>query len=382
MNQLSAATRLAARVSGSVVVIGAVLAAGTGPAYASTVVQVPVDSTGFFGGFKDVSAVSATDGWAVGGNGDGFVHRYNGTRWSLFPSPSLLPPGSTSGALLSGVDATSSTNAIAVGSAPLTGGGITGAALRWNGAAWSRLAVPATTGGSAFTAVKAFTGSDAWAVGGTTGSGNSSDSTVAMHYNGTAWAVTPTPSPGTRHNILLAVDGSGPTDVWAVGYLHNLPYGNKIRLPLILRWNGSAWSQVPGPAVTQGQSTYLFDVAAISATNVWVVGYNPGTGAFVARWNGTGWSAVPAPPLTSLSSVSARSATDVWVAGSDAAGAPALARWNGAGWTVTPVTVTGGVGAPALTQITVADPTTEWAVGYQADGTTGQSSSIAFRVVG
>ena len=68
--------------------------------------------------------------------------------------------------------------------------------------------------------------------------------------------------------------------------------------------------------------------------------------------------------------------------GNGLAGAPAVARWNGTNWSVTPVTVTGGVGLPALTSITTADATTEWAVGYQWDGTTGQSSSIAFRITG
>jgi hypothetical protein len=151
---------------------------------------------------------------------------------------------------------------------------------------------------------------------------------------------------------------------------------------MILHWNGTSWSQVPSPQNAAG-STFLYDVAAVSATNAWAVGYgtSPG-GAFVARWNGSTWSAAPAPPLSTLRSVSARSATDVWVAGSDAAGAPALAHWTGSGWSVTPVTVTGGPGTPALTAVTVVDATTEWAVGYQSDGTTGESASIAFRVVG
>jgi hypothetical protein len=80
--------------------------------------------------------------------------------------------------------------------------------------------------------------------------------------------------------------------------------------------------------------------------------------------------------------VAARSGTDVWVTGADAAGAPALAHWNGTGWSVTPVSVTGGAGTPALTTVAVVDPTTEWAVGYQQDATTGQGSAIAFRVAG
>jgi hypothetical protein len=138
---------------------------------------------------------------------------------------------------------------------------------------------------------------------------------------------------------------------------------------------------VPSP---NNGSTFLYDVAAVSATNAWAVGVGTSGTAFVVRWNGTSWTTAAAPPLVNLSGVTARSATDVWVTGAtaDAAGTPALAHWNGTTWSVTPVTVTGGIGMPLLTAITAADATTEWAVGTQWDGTTGQSSSIAFRVAG
>jgi hypothetical protein len=365
-------------VAGSAIVAGALVATG-GPAYASTATQVPVASTGFFGGFNDVTAVSASDGWAVGGNGNGVVQRYNGTRWSVVASPDLLDRGTNTFAVLSGVDSTSASSAFAVGSA--TGADSTGTAavaLRWSGSAWSRVAVPRPAGtNTAFTAVKAFSAGDVWAVG--TSSTTSVRMTSAMHYDGTAWTHPATPSPGTRNNDVTAVDGSGPHDVWAVGYSLNLPYGNRIRQSLILHWNGTAWSQVPSP---NNGSTYLYDVAAVSATDAWAVGYSSSAGAFVTRWNGTAWNAAPVPPMSNVSGVSARSSTDVWVAGGDAAGAPALAHWTGTGWSLTPLTVTGGVGTPALTAVTVADAATEWAVGFQSDGATGQSSSIAFRVVG
>jgi hypothetical protein len=370
--------RQAVRLAGCAIVIGTVVATA-GPAYASSTVQVPVASTGFFGGFNDVTAVSPSDGWAVGGNGNGVVQRYNGTRWSIVTSPDLLDHGANTWAGLSGVDSTSPASALAVGSA--TGAGSTGTAavaLRWNGSAWSRLTVPRTAGTStAFTAVKAFSASDAWAVGST--ATTSVRKTLAMHYDGTSWTASPTPSPGTRNNDMKSVDGSAPNDVWAVGYSLNLPYGNRIRQSMILHWNGTAWSQVPSP---NNGSTYLYDVASVSASDAWAVGYGSSGGAFVTRWDGTAWTAAPAPPLNALSSVSARSGTDVWVTGSDATGAPALAHWTGNGWSVTPAGVTGGVGTPALTALTIADPATEWAVGYQWDGTTGQSSSIAFRVTG
>ncbi len=375
------------RLGGAAIAAGALVVGVGGPAYASTATQVPAESTGFFGGFGDVTAVSATDGWAVGGNGTtGVVQRFNGTRWNVFPTPDLLGQGANSSATLSGVDATSAGNAFAVGDATsaITGAHI-GVALRWNGSAWGRLTVPGTSTETAFTAVKAFSANDAWAVGGTTASANSSRTTVAMHFNGTAWTPTPIQSPGTRDNILTSVDGSAANDVWAVGYLHNLPYGNRVRLPMIMHWNGSAWSRVPSPGDTSAHSTYLYDVAAVSATDAWAVGYDQNSGssaAFVERWNGSAWNVVPAPALTSLSSVAARSGNDVWVTGTDANGAPAAAHWNGSGWSVTPLTVSGGVGMPIVNSVAVADANTEWAVGSQWEGTTGQSAPIAFRIAG
>jgi hypothetical protein len=71
--------------------------------------------------------------------------------------------------------------------------------------------------------------------------------TLAMHYNGTGWSTSATPSPGTRNNTVSAVDGVSDPDAWAVGYTVDLPYGNRIRDSLILHWNGTAWSQVPSP---------------------------------------------------------------------------------------------------------------------------------------
>jgi hypothetical protein len=368
--------RQAARAAASAIVIGAVVASAA-PAYASTATQVPVEATGFFGGFNDVTAVSATDGWAVAGNGNGVVQRYNAKRWTVVTSPDLLNGDPNGWATLSGVDAVSPI-AFAVGRATAPGGtGGAAVALRWNGSAWSRQTVPRPAGtNTGFKAVKAFSTTDVWAVGET--STSSVAKTLAMHFNGTAWTATPTPSPGTRNNTVTSVDGSGARDVWLAGYSLNLPYGNRIRQSMILHFDGTSWSQVPSP---NNGSTFLYDVAAVSATDAWAVG-SGSNGAFVTRWNGAAWIAAQAPPLSSLSSVSARSSTDVWVTGGDSTGAPALAHWNGNSWSTTSVTVTGGAGTPALTAVTVVDATTEWAVGYQADGITGQSASIAFRVNG
>ena len=127
--------RSSVRIAVSALVAGAAVAYAA-PAYASTVNQLSVSSTGMFGGFDDVTSVSATDGWAVGGNGNGIVQRYNGMRWTTVPSPDLLTGGNT-WAILSGVDSVSPSTAFAVGRTTGSSGSAA-VALRWNGTVWSR----------------------------------------------------------------------------------------------------------------------------------------------------------------------------------------------------------------------------------------------------
>jgi hypothetical protein len=368
-----------ARLCGAVLATGAVLVGTATPALAATVTRVPVDS-GSTGAIAGVDALSPTDGWAVGGNGtDAVVRRYDGTRWRVVASPSLSAPNSP--ANLMAVDAVSPNVAVAVGTR-FGGGGNAAVALRWNGSAWSRSTVgPTTFANSRLGAVKAFSATDAWAVGSQESS--TVDHTLAMHYNGSTWTEVPVPSPGTRNSFLTSVAGVAPADVWAVGYVQNLPYGNRIRLPLILHWNGSAWTEVPAPAVPASTSVYVYGVSAVSATDAWAVGFTTAGvgGAYVARWNGAAWNQVPAPAMSSLGAVAARSSSDVWVAGFDPSGRSAVAHWNGSAWAVTTITVTGGVGDPSLSGIAAADANTVWAVGSQSDQTTGQFAPLAFRVV-
>jgi hypothetical protein len=361
----------------SAVVAGAVLAYAA-PAYASTVSQLAVTNTGTLGGLADVTALSGSDGWAVGGNGNGVVQRFNGTRFTQVTSPSLLDGSSTASAGLSGVDATSASNALAVGNRSDLGVS-TGVALRWNGTSWSRLAVPALATNSQLTGVKAFSATDAWAIGESWSSGGSRHDTVALHYNGTGWTQSATPSPGTRQNDMTAIDGSAPDDVWAVGYSLDLPYGNRVRNSAILHWNGTAWTQVASP---NSGSTYLYDVVSVSRTDAWAVGVGSTGGPFALHWNGTAWTSVAAPALGNLSSVAARSANDVWVTGADGTGALGAAHWNGTAWAITPVPVGSGGPFPWLSSITIADTGAEWAVGYQSDQTTGVSAAIAYRITG
>src|SRR5439155_24893318 len=121
----------------------------------------------------------------------------------------------------------------------------------------------------------------------------SSSQTLVQHWDGTRWQTVPSPNPGTAGNYLLGVAAVSAADVWAVGYFVHSLTGSRT---LVEHWDGSAWKVVaspnPGPA-----SNSLSAIAASSATGVWAVGtYATLDGAnrtLVERWDGSAWAVVP-----------------------------------------------------------------------------------------
>lgn len=203
-----------------------------------------------------VTALSSSSAWAVGSYGTkpsssgvcpgcpgskSLVLHWNGSTWVQQASPSRgVPPGSG----LSAVSALSASDAWAVGNSYLySPDQQKSLALRWNGSGWAQVASPSPgpNSGSIFTplnGVSALSASDAWAVGSryvSTGYG-----TLALHWNGTSWTVVPSPNPGGFNGSFLnAVSGLSPSDMWAVGYYDT---GSEVRT-LILHWNGISWTR-------------------------------------------------------------------------------------------------------------------------------------------
>src|SRR5207302_1808527 len=131
--------------------------------------------------------------------------------------------------------------------------------------------------------------------------------------------IVPSPNQGTSANWLYGVSAVSSNDVWAVGYYGN---GNPY-YTLTEHWNGSAWSIVPSPSPGQADNR-LYGVAAVSANDVWAVGWCSGCGAELTHpvslhWNGATWSEVPMPDrggiYNELQGVVAVSANDVWAVG-------------------------------------------------------------------
>jgi hypothetical protein len=215
---------------------------------------------------------------------------------------------------------------------------------------------------------------DAWAVGGKATA--SSNDTLALHWNGTSWSAVPTPNPEVQcedgdimwaGQALTGVSGVSANDVWAVGAGC---YGIS---PLVEHWNGSAWSLVPGARLggpDGGEWASLSDVAAISSSNVWAVGYvSSGNGRpLIEHWSGTGWSEVQgaAAAESYLASISATGPNDVWAVGGTDAGTNLIEHWNGTAWSVA---ATPQPAASSLDSVAAISPVNAWAVGSRRAST-------------
>jgi hypothetical protein len=275
-----------------------------------------------------VAAIASNDVWAVGAYGDlltsqHLILHWDGTRWRRSATPDLAPPSE-----LAAVSAAAADDVWAVGYGP------SGALIEhWDGSAWKVVTHPRPGTFNRFLGVAAVSSDDVWAVG-LFGDGGLLQ-TLVEHWDGTSWRVVPSPNIANQHNQLNAVTAvpGSPNELWAVGTAGTSP--------LILHWDGSRWSSVPSPQA--GINPNLMSVAAISANDVWAVGYtggNSGPVTLTEHWDGSTWSVVPSPnpsdTFNYLRGVAAAAPNDVWAVGDFNAtggnGQTLLLRWNGTNW--------------------------------------------------
>ena len=313
-----------------------------------------------------VRCAAVSDCWAVGvyavsggADLDQALH-WNGTKWSLMPTPT--PGGSLSGDVneLFDVGCTSSSSCWAAGRYGTQSGGVVllNQLLHWNGKKWSLTSVP-EPGGTAAGDINALNGVRCTSVSNCLAVGSYGTTSImlneALHWNGTAWSQVTAPSPGGNSSDgafseLDSVACSSATNCWAVG-----SYGTfappETFLNQALHWNGAAWSLIttPEPAGTgSGASQELVGAACRTATNCWAVGnYTISTGAILDQalhWDGGAWSLADTPEpggaadgdINTLGAVRCNSATDCWAVGAALmSGGPLFAQalhWNGTAW--------------------------------------------------
>jgi hypothetical protein len=240
---------------------------------------------------------------------------------------------------------------------------------------WQRVPSPNVGGEALLTnqllAITAIAENDVWAVGWSQVPDGPPyfRHTLIQHFDGNAWSIVPSPNrPGHYFNVLYAVSGTAANDVWAVGVSHD---GLLPSRTLIQHWDGAEWSIVPSPS-PDDQLNDLRGVAAVGPDEAWAVGYRSGTqtqepiDTLVLRWDGTAWTQVASPNLgggaNQLFGVAAISANDIWAVGS-AAGGPLAMRWNGSAWSLVPIAPDTGLSSEFLNGVAGTAANDVWAVG-------------------
>ena len=143
-----------------------------------------------------------------------------------------------------------------------------------------------------------------WAV----GQHGSGSKTLALHWDGAAWTVVPTPSPGTTYNSLLAIETVSPTEAWAFGSaVDDDPDTGQLARQLLLHWNGVSWSSVP--VAPDAPADWFFTSGSVAPDgDLWTAG--------------TSWGPPPSGLASGLAQHRQGGSWTSWTYGS-------VARWNG-----------------------------------------------------
>jgi hypothetical protein len=320
------------------------------------------------------AAIADNDIWAVGFSDQvpappvvdsTLAEHFNGTNWSIIPTPNVSSQGSE----FFGVAGAVSNDVWAVGFRFGTQNPDFGVQLieHWDGTSWSVDTTGPTIEGDSLQGVTVVSSNNFWAVGGAGGNA------LVEHWDGTSWSI-------VSNNViasagaLSAVSADSANDVWAVGE-------SGTGGPPILHFDGTNWSLSLVPSHPDIEAT---SVTALSPTNVWAVGsvgvfFNHRTHrrAAIEHWDGTSWSIVSSPDPTkspgldsSLDGIASISANDIWVVGSVITSRGQMAtlteHWDGTSWKIIGSSNPGNF-SDALFGATALSDGTAAAVGFQQD---------------
>jgi hypothetical protein len=243
-----------------------------------------------FATLEDVVALSATEAWAFGYSQDfsslrlnTLIMRWDGAQWEMVRTPN--PAGTNQPNQLFGITAESPGSLWAVGmkglfpdESPII--------LHRTTQGWAVVAndctSPQTLGYRGLNAVLAIGPNDVWAAG----------DAALCHYDGQSWTVVPSPQPKPVFSEiaypLLGLAATGPNDVWAVG-ARITKFGDLIEWStLIEHWDGSQWTAhyLPGE--------FMSGVVALASDDVYAMGTD-GALPLILHYDGAAWSKVPAP---------------------------------------------------------------------------------------
>ncbi len=227
--------------------------------------------------FTSIVAFGSNDVWAAGwflnSSETGIqplFEQWNGTAWTVIPASA-----DTDTVFITGIAGSSSSDIWAVGYTE-PGSVDHPFAMHWNGTAWTVTKTPARgKGTNILYGVVAPAPNEAWAVGLSTPDAPPAESvtlTLIEHWDGTAWQIVPSPNVGPtsvyQSNRLFAITTLSPTDIWTGGSSFAAD-GSGDQSTLVQHWDGTTWAITPTPNL--GFSDTLSGAAAIDGT-VWMVG--------------------------------------------------------------------------------------------------------------
>jgi hypothetical protein len=284
---------------------------------------------------------------------------------SLSPRP-LSPEGS-----LTGVVALSPDDVWVSGQLP-AGGPYTVLARHWDGSTWTD--VPAEEPYGEFDSVGASGPDDVW-FGGLYYDDHFVPHSLIEHWDGDTISQA-TLDPNSKGHPIVAISALSPTDVWAAGG-EGIGDGSS---SIVEHWNGRRWRIVP-TATLHGPVTFT-SIKAISASDVWVVGYiGCRTYTIAEHWDGTQWTIVTTPNpddnSNSLLGLSVTSTDDIWAVGETGGGQGCgsghgdklhrqllTEHWDGTTWSATLPGIKGG----HLNAVAGISSDDGWAVGVKPPG--------------
>ncbi len=217
------------------------------------------------------------------------------------------------------------------------------------------------------------------------------------------WEALDTPIPaGSNHTILDDIAVIADDDVWAVGRQNvEVSPSQWVIRPLVMHWDGSAWSQVSTPVGTTLPfgGAWLEAIGVVAPDDLWVCGLRElvgpggfvGYDVFIMNWDGSSWEVqdvfvnLPGIQTSNTIGIEIIAADDIWFLGNGASQGcnPALAlHYDGSNFTIEstpcpPACGSGGLGGYALEAASAIASDDVWAVG----GGTGFAHSICSYVI-
>lgn len=380
---------VARRSIGAGLVVGLLLLVAAPTSAGSTWNLIPSPNSPGSNELLGAGASDASHVWAAGrvvtdtnpSSWRSLILRWNGTAWAATPHPHF-----TGNHMLLDVDAESANEAWAVGTREVASDGTRTVIENWNGTSWRvvRSPNPDPDGLNQLLGVKPVPDSPtAWAVGSYSNpSGSFGDLTLILQRVGGRWRTVSSPNV-TADNHLEAVDATGPSNAWAVGWGSTSPFGG-VALAIVQRWNGASWSALSIPNPSQ---VMLFGVEALAPNDVWAVGHTyvggPHWIPLILHWDGAAWTraTIPVPEFGGqLRDIVALSPTNIYAVGFAGEGTFAetlVLHWDGTSWTrqATPSPEAG----PKLYGAATVAPTTVWAAGYRYEESLFANQTLTLR---